>query len=206
MSRLSKLIQISGDPSGPDFLPQAQLLSDHEELRHLVTVKNGFYTFESALHVFPASAIAPERGLDEWNSVSLWRHAYGNLTDGLFFFAEDLFGIQFAVLANRVYTFDPETGKRQEFARNLEDWADKILADYNLHTGFSLGHAWQTAHGPLPAGKRLLPKVPFVAGGQFSVDNLYAGDAVQGMLFRAELAKQIADLPDGAKIRFEITE
>ncbi len=81
-----------------------------------------------------------------------------------------------------------------------------ILQDYDFHTGFSLAHTWQKDHAPLPAGNRLLPKMPFVVGGEYKGDNLYSSKDVQGMRFSAKLANQIRDIPDGTNITFKITE
>ncbi|MCV2883591.1 hypothetical protein OE749_02615 [Aestuariibacter sp. AA17] len=51
-----------------------------------------------------------------------------------------------------------------------------------------------------------MPKTPFVCGGRFELDNLIAINAVSGMKSRANLARQIIDLPDGAQIEFKIIE
>jgi hypothetical protein len=57
------------------------------------------------------------------------------MTAGLFFFAEDVFGGQFAVTDDRVVTFDPETGVIVEIASSLEGWANVLLADPEFYTG-----------------------------------------------------------------------
>jgi hypothetical protein len=108
-------------------------------------MSNGFFAFESALYVLPA-APAPEgaRTVQLRNDPDLWRAAYGSMTDGLFFFAEDAFGGQFALRDGGVVTFDPETGNIGEMASNLEGWADQLLRDYEMLTGFPLAHAWQS--------------------------------------------------------------
>jgi len=49
-----------------------------------------------------------------------------------------------------------------------------------------------------------MPKTPFFLGGAYSVGNLWAGDAVEGMRFKADLAAQTKDLPDGASVRLVI--
>ncbi len=53
-------------------------------------------------------------------------------------------------------------------------------------------------------GKRLLPKVPFILGGKFTVDNLYLLDSITGMKLRGDLARQIKNSPDGTKVTFKI--
>lgn len=150
--------------------------------RGLLSVLNGFFAFESALHVLPASpAPSGVMTVQLWNDADLWRSGYGSMADGLFFFAEDVFGVQFALASNGVVTFDPETGDVAEVASTLEGWADQLLQGYEMLTGFSSAHAWQQRYGQLAVSTRLLPKRPFVLGGDFTIDNLYDLDAVEGM-------------------------
>jgi len=122
----------------------------------------------------------------------------------MLFFAEDAFGNQFAIDADRVVFFDPETAKAEKVAQTLEDWAGILLDDYAYYTGYPVAHEWQVRNGPLRPGVRLLPKVPFVCGGEFSVSNLGPIEEREGMGFRANLARQMKDLPDGARINFKI--
>ena len=166
---------------------------------------NGFYAFESALHVFP-SGTTEAMSLELWNDPDLWRRDYDDLTDGLVFFAEDVFGGQFVLGDAGVGTFDPETGDVEVIAGDLTSWAAAVLGDYEMLTGYPIAHEWQVRHGALVEGQRLVPKQPFVTGGAFDVDNLYAADAIEGMRARGNLAVQIRDLPDGAKISYRIVE
>ena len=207
-SSLDRLVQLGGPalgPPGPQLSDRLLALAGTEgaALLALLQQRNGFYAFESALHVLPHSE---DRGLESWNAPALWRDAYADLADGYLFFAEDLFGGQFCLRGEEVGTFDPETGEFEAMANDLEGWAREILADYEVLTGHPLAQAWQRQHGPLPAGQRLLPKMPFVAGGEYELSNLYPLDAVEGMRFRAELARQIRDAPDGAQIRIAVVD
>src|SRR5207245_6232815 len=112
------------------------------------------------------------------------------------FFAEDVFGDQFCLHEGRVCSFDAETGELKVLGHSLEDWAKRILDDYELLTGYPLIHKWQELHGPVPIGTRLMPKIPFVLGGGYSLDNLYVLASVSAMKSRGNLARQIKDLPD----------
>lgn len=202
MRALEKLVSI-----GSGSLAAGPLAGVPEQLLPLLELSNGFYAFESALHVLPAGAPDGELpGLGEWNSATLWRDAYQELAEGMFFFAEDIFGGQFALRGNEVVSFEPETGEVEVLAGDIEQWAAAVLADYELLTGSGLAHEWQRGHGALAPGTRLLPKRPFVLGGEFTVDNLYQLPAVEGMRLRGQLALQIRDLPDGATIQFKIVE
>ncbi len=208
-SNLDKLLS-SATPSLSDNPPslneQVRSLagSAADDLLSMLCKRNGFYALESALHVFPSHSDEKEIGLDEWNSDVLWRNEYQGMADGCLFFAEDVFGGQFCIKGNKIYTFDPETGALDYLADDIEGWVTAIISDYEVLTGYPLAHQWQEHHGQLPAKKRLLPKVPFVAGGEFTLDNLYLNDAIDGMKFRADIANQIKDLPDGAKIQFNV--
>lgn len=195
-------------PTAPDLERMVEAY-DQAIVRHLhamLEMKNGFYAFESALHVLSDSSTIREQGLLEWNSDELWRRNYDRMCDGALFFAEDVFGTQFCLRSGSVCTFDPETGSFEAMAENLENWATKILDDYDLWTGHRLARDWQSIHGPIPIGFRLLPLTPFVLGGEFVVENLHAVESVKGMKLRASIAVQIRDLPDGAKVTLQVVD
>jgi len=175
-----------------------------ETLEALLRRKNGFYAFESALHVLPSGTGEDVMSLERWNAPDLWRHEYGDMTEGCFFFGEDVFGGQFCFRAGQVCTFDPETGDIEPLAPSLDAWAGEILRRYDNLTGHPLAHEWQRRHGALPRGHRLVPTIPFVAGGEYRVENLRAGESVASMRYRGDIAKQIRDLPDGTPIRLKV--
>jgi hypothetical protein len=166
--------------------------------------KNGFYAFESALHVFPLSS-ANCMSLEEWNADSLWRNGYRDLAEGLLFFAEDVFQDQYCVSAAGVLRFFSETGETMFLADSIENWAKRILADYKRETAWPVASKWQAENGPLPQGKRLMPKTPFFLGGEYSIGNLWVGDSVDGMRFKADLAMQTRSFPRGSKVRVNFT-
>lgn len=211
MTSLDKLLSSASSSlseSAPEISQELRSLAGSlaDDLLRMLCQRNGFYALESALHVFPAHSTQQEFGLDDWNKNSLWRNAYKNQADGCLFFAEDIFGGQFCIKDGQVFTFDPETGGLDYLAGNIEDWAKAVINDYEVLTGYPLAHEWQKQNGRIPAKKRLLPKIPFVAGGEFVLENLYLVDGVEGMKFRADIANQIRDLPDGAQITFNVTD
>jgi hypothetical protein len=102
--------------------------------------------------------------------------------------------------------FDPETGEFEQVADDIEGWAGAILDDYRVLTGFPLAHDWQVANGTLRPGRRLTPRIPFVLGGEFAVDNLYDANTVSALLYRADIAEQIRDSPDGTRVTLRVVE
>jgi hypothetical protein len=201
---IAKLAGIGGEPlcgapGAIEGLEECGLMS-------LLRLKNGFYAFEGALHVLPYGPAQNELGLKEWNSSAGWRSDYQGLADDCFFFAEDVFGGQFCVHDGVVMSFDPETGDKCIIAADVEEWAHKILSEYEVLTGHPLAHEWQVRHGAIPHGQRLIPKIPFVLGGNFEVENLFLIEAARGMRSRANLAVQIKDLPEGSNVEFKVVD
>lgn len=205
---INQLLRISSAgiaPAGP-VTGMAHAGPVLQQLYEMLQQRNGFYTFESALHVFPATPVPGQYSLQQWNEPALWIDSYGDLAKGCFFFAEDIFGGQFAIRENRIYLFEPETAAPEHVADSLEGWAKALLENYNYLTGYPAAHEWQQVHGALPAGSRLAPKTPFVGGGAFDITNLYIAEPVQLMRFRGMIAQKIKDLPEGARIRFTVTK
>ncbi len=200
---IERLVAASGGPLGPGVQDADGVPA---ELVPLLERSNGFYAFESALHVYPSrSAVAGRVTLSEWNAPATWRESYRDLVDAsAYFFAEDIFGNQFALIEGNFVGFEPETGEIEVLASSAQDWAAAIVADWRQLTGFVTAHDWQVANGGVAEGQRLLPRQPFVLGGEFSVDNLQSVSAAIGMQVRAELALQIRDLPDGSKIKYRL--
>ncbi|NVJ97845.1 MAG: SMI1/KNR4 family protein [Alphaproteobacteria bacterium] len=170
----------------------------------LLSCRNGFYAFESALHVFPMTNEGGVIGISDWNSHDLWRRYYEGLAEGYLFFAEDVFGYQFCAKEDAIFIFDPETGEAQPFSNTLEAWAEKVINDYKVVTGHPIAHEWQRQFGPLEPGCRLFPLKPFFAGGEFSVSNLKVVNSIEGMRARGPIASQIRNLPDGSVIEIKV--
>jgi hypothetical protein len=174
-----------------------------DELLALLRERNGFYAYESALHVFPATEKTGVMDLDQWNSDELWRKEYGSMADRCLFFAEDAFGQPFVLRDDRVFTMESENGELEEIAEDLEGWARWILDDPDFATGYPLAREWQEMRGPLAPGKRLFPGVPFVLDGAYEIENLAEVDAIKAMRLRGKLARQLKNVPPGAKVEFK---
>jgi hypothetical protein len=208
-SNASKLIDIAGAP----FLPNgtASDLDSLDEfgqngiqIKEILTRKNGFFCFEQALRFFPTETTETSWGFLEWNSPSLWKDEYRGLADNVFCFAEDIFGNQFGISNSSVCFLNAETGDMETIACSIEEYIEKLLSDFNYMTGYQFAHEWQEYCGCLSGRHRLLPKKPFVLGGDYDLSNLVALDSVRVMKTLGNLASQIHDLPEGAQIQFRI--
>jgi hypothetical protein len=189
---IDKLIAISSAPLLP-FPDDTALLGRYgrlgAELEELLRRRNGFYAFESALHVFPLGRGAGVTDLATWNEPATWRDAYQGLMDGCLFFAEDAFGHPFAIENDAIVQIDPESGQRSAMATSVEEWARLLLLDWRALTGHPLLHEWQVRH---------------VLQGELAVENLHAIESVGLMRFRGSIAVQIHHLPDGARLELVV--
>ena len=203
MTPIEELVSLGRSPLGPPMLVDLGT-GLFGELAALLAHTNGFTVFNAGIQVFHAGdeGLGPELGT--WNLDETWRYTYGPLTDGLYFFAQDLFGVQFAIEdRRRVSRFDPETGDRTTIGASLDDWADWLLAAPEERGARSFAKRWQDTHGPLGHDKRLVPRTFFVLGGGYDEDNLIVKDAVTCMRVRGPIARQVHDLPDGVPIRVD---
>jgi hypothetical protein len=208
MTNIEKLLSIASEPLASEPAAMPELLRPYSlgtELFRMLQKKNGFYAFESALHVFPLTCDS-ETGLEAWNAGPLWREAYEDLAEGLLFFGEDILQDQFCLSRKEdgVLRFFAETGQIEHVANSLEEWAGVILSDYRRETGWPFVHEWQEKNGPLPRGKRLMPKTPFFLGGEYKIENLWAGNPLEGMRVKADLAMQTRHLPEGAQVKLHV--
>lgn len=202
MNKLQKLLAISSAPV-VEFQSISLLLCTHRwpalhDLQSLLDTKNGFVAFESALVVFPTRDTPSLPSVDSWNDSSGWRRWYrGFIPEEVIFFAEDLFGGQFGILHNRIVRFDPECGDLTHYAESLHAWAERVLERFPEDTGWPLAHEWQLANGPLLPTQRLLPKQPFILGGDYVVDNMTPIDRTAAMDNWGRLFQALRRVPDG---------
>jgi RHS repeat-associated protein len=142
--------------------------------------------------------------IEAWNRAELWRGDYGDLAQGSDFVAETFLGEQYRIDSAGVFRWDPETGQQDLVADSFEEWLAKVSRDPGSEVPDWLLADWVAVHGPLPTTSHLLPAVPYVLGGDYDVANLTAIDAVASMRWRAQLARQIRDLPDGEPVKLRV--
>lgn len=171
-----------------------------QELLSWLGKKNGFYAYQTSLHVFPVNQNPDFMDLETWNQQKYWCGAYGELSQSCVFFAEDIFGGQFCFYQNGIYSFNPETGDKTFMGANLEAWAEQIFSKLDYWTGFSLAKQWIEQNGYLTPQQRLAPVQPFFLGGTYDIGNLKAVDALESLRFRGAMAQKLMTVPEGQNI------
>lgn len=204
----SKLLEISSEaicPRPPVALAGTMAASSRSnELLALYNRRNGFYTFESALHVFPACGEHHPLSLQQWNLAGTWKDCFAGAADGFVCFAEDIFGEQFVLAGDDIVRFNPESGESSFLASSLEEWACLMLTDYEHLSGYPLAHEWQTRSGALGEGQRLVPTIAFILGGEYTIGNLFAMERTRAMRYRGDMYRQLRDCPDGSRVKLVV--
>jgi hypothetical protein len=203
MNHLDKLLSVASHPfsTGKPSILATPRLADFPELLEMLRVCNGFTAFESALVVFPTTEAEGVPDIFEWNAADGWRRTYLDvLSSGYFCFAHDLFGVQFAVSSEGVIRLDPESGKVTSYAGSIVEWAERLLENFEEDTAWPLAHDWQSLHRGLQPYERLLPKQPFVLGGDYIVENMVSVDCKPAMEYWGKLYNAIRSVPDGGRV------
>lgn len=175
-----------------------------QELGELLSEINGFFAFNAGIQVFHAGDQGDGPELSHWNSSEAWKESFEGLADDFFCFAQDILGMQHAILGGtEVVRFDPETARHNHIGGSLEEWASWVLADPAMNATAVLAKVWQDRNGALEPDQRLIPLKALELGGEVSFDNLAVKDSVEAMRARGPVAVQIRDLPPGTEIHLQ---
>lgn len=202
-SSLDQLLARARGPLGPsvhaDFGTDTGPLG---ELSRVLAASNGFYLYNAGIQVFRAGAQGLGPDLQSWNDHKCWKDTYGDLAEGLFCFAQDLFGVQHAIVGQeQVVAFYPENAQREEIGKSLDDWAAWLMADPETRGAYNLATAWQDAHGALSDDQRLIPWRFFVFGGTYDFANLTVKPAAECMRIRGPVAQTVHNLAPGTVVQ-----
>jgi hypothetical protein len=199
---------IDFDPGEVDYLMLSrykQLIKDNSYFDFVIESKNCGFFYGQSLHMYGFSSVHKFNDIDAVNS--LLQSEYGNIIRGLTSFGQDLFGNQFCFnqANSNIVLFNSETGEIEPIASSYIDWVNVLDSDLEYFTGINILENWRSKN-QFNFYQRLCPKIPFIMGGEFKVDNLYAGKFPEFLTAYANIAKQIYNLPDGTKVKLNINK
>ncbi|GEP43416.1 SMI1/KNR4 family protein [Brevifollis gellanilyticus] len=181
-----------------DVINDVELLGElPSSLVRVLREVNGFILHGGALHIRGAS-MTPE-----WHSLRAAMQgpaAFHGLYEGVHAddipFGQDLFGDQFLLRDEAVLKLSAESGEVESMADSLDDFFRQTLEDLEGFLNVDLKHVMQP-------GQLLLAYPPFVfaeSGAGASLKPVSAGEVI---LFHADLARQIRDVPEGGQIEIK---
>lgn len=162
---------------------------------------DGFY-FNYSLHLYGTSENYPFHDLKIRNEV-IHELFVDFIALDTICFGEDLFGNQFVFYSDGVGMLTIETGEIEFIAKNFIGWLQELKEETDYYSGESIILEW-TKKNEIELYERLTPKIPFVLGGEFKIENLYKNNYKKILEINAYFAKQIKDLPDGQSINLGI--
>lgn len=169
----------------------------NEGLSKILNLKNGFFCFEEALHFYSYEESVKINNLIQSLISDI------HIRDSVFF-AQDIFCNQFCIKEGSIYLFDIESLDYEYIGKTFGEWENCILKDYNYFTGYELAHEWQVKNGRFKENERLNTKIPFILGGEYSLENLFPLNYLDILKLKLNIAKQIIDCPDGQQIQIKI--
>ena len=202
MTAIAELLEISSPAIGPST--NADAIFD-QGLQGLLRERNGFFALQNALWVFGDVSAAQLPGHDH-PVIREWMESYPQTEGVTHAFAVDATGYPFVTSSHGILRMDLETGVFTKIADDMEGWARAMLEKFQELSGWKVCKDWQDTNGPLPDGNRLLPRMPFVGGGEEVVDNLFAAPLTELIGFYAELAARIREMPEGGVLEIHLTE
>lgn len=164
---------------------------------------NGGYFFNNSIHMFGVSRESIYHDSETINNYI--SKLYKNISTGLLFFAEDLFGNLFSYDTKGVVYFNIETGEKEFLCDDFISWCELLQDDLEYYTGSALIKEMSNDQViKLGLGYRLSAKYPFVLGGDYDLNNLYLKGQFENLQYNASIANQIYNLPDGEKIKINL--
>ncbi|QLB12915.1 hypothetical protein EV697_102415 [Bisgaardia hudsonensis] len=167
-----------------------------KELNSILSIKNGFELFEGCMRFLPWD-LNTSRNILSWNNyISSLFH-----TD-LFFFSDNVLGEGFCFKGYEIGRFDFETCEFEFIASNMENFIKSLFSDFNYFSAYSIGITWQRYYRKIGFDEVLMPKIPFVLGGDYDVNNLYLSTINKGLRIKNELYNKVKNINDGERVVF----
>jgi hypothetical protein len=181
------------------------VISDEFYFLFIEDINNGGFFFNQALQFYSFIEERNFRNISVVNENFI--REYHELFKGLVTFGQDIFGNQFAfdIQKGCIVSFDIETAEQKIVAESFKDWLFHLRNDLNYIAGIGYVNEWKKDND-LQWDHRILPKVPFVIGGAYSLENFQTSTFPYYVSYNAQLASQIYNLKDGEKIKLVITK
>jgi hypothetical protein len=168
------------------------------DLVHILSQTNGFILHEGALHVRGAS-LTPE-----WHSIRIAWHGpnsfcilYPDVRSSDIPFAQNQVGDQFLIREGKILQLFAETGEIEPVAVSLQEFFSRVSQDIEGFLNVGLSHR-------MNPGQLIQAFPPFCfeeSGANASLASLPASAVI---LFHADLARQIRNVPDGAQVQVKV--
>src|SRR5215210_5114628 len=187
------------DPEVMDTAPEA--------LRNILVQVNGFIQFGGGFHIRGACREPLWHSLSQaWTGPAALFRLFPavNVTDVPF--AQDGLGDQYLLRDGRVLRLQAETGEISELSHSVSSFLEAIQREPVETLQLQPLLAFWEGGGELEPGQLLSVYPPFCTKESAAGVSYRAIPAAERIGFLADLAAQLANHPDGAKVRFMVLE
>lgn len=194
------VMNVSGITWRGDSIDDVEILPElPRSLVNTLSDINGFILHEGALHVRGASSKPDWHSLrGAWRGPNSFHVLYPDLRTSDIPFAQDQVGDQFLIREGVVVKLSAETGEISVVADGLEDFFFRVEANIEDYLNVGLSHKMQP-------GQLLQASPPFCLKSDATA-SLKPSPASEVILFHADLARQIRNIPDGEQVEFKVRD
>jgi hypothetical protein len=171
--------------------------------RDFLSIINGGIFFDNSLHIYGIGYQNNLTHLDLFVKNTIVHKFFREISKGLLFFGEEIFGNQYAFADDGIYFFHIDDGSFEKLADSFSDWMNIVYDDLDYYTGRTITREWSGKIHPLPLDCLLCPKTPFITGGAYELDNLHVLPWEKCIDYNSNIAKQVRNLPQGTEISFQ---
>ncbi len=171
-----------------------------KEILQVLHLDNGFVV-ESGLFHFRGACLSPTwHSLREaWKGEAAFHRLYEQLNESDIPFGQDQFGDQYCYREGKVICLRAETGEVELFNPSFEQFLLKLKGNLEPYLNVSKQHT-------LSPGELLFVYPPFCFQESGKEAGMKAISASEVIAFHADLARQLANIPEGGKIELKLME
>ena len=193
-------------PSPPDVDPSRETRDLPVALARLLEPVDGLIAIDGGLHILGARSRLPWHDLHQvWKGERALSILYDAVFPGDVPFAANCMGDQFLLRGESVVQLIAETGELEPVDGSLESFLRRCAAgDPEIWLGLRYLKQFEDENGRLDPARVLLPYPLLTMAESEKGVRLAALPAEEALEFHASLARRIADLPDGARVKITV--
>lgn len=175
-------------------------------LARLLEPVDGLVAIDGGLHILGARSRLPWHDLDQvWKGSRALFILYDSVFPEDVPFAANCMGDQFLLRGEAVFQLIAETGELDHVDGSLESFLQRCAArDPEIWLGLRYLEQFEDEKGRLDPARVLLPYPLLTMAESEKGVRLAAVPAEEALDFHASIARRIADLPDGARVKITV--
>lgn len=187
--------------------PQAETAAIAElplPYRGLLTQMNGFIAFRGGLHVRGVCSEPTWHSLAVvWSGDHALHRLFTTIRETDIPFGQDCLGDQFILRDNTVHRLSGESGELESTELSFKEFLNRAVTAPVEFLGLQPLLQFENEGGRLEPGRSLAAFPPFIMKESGSGVSLRSVPTLERISFLANLARQLAEVPDGGQVKIE---